>query len=177
MDSEAGLSGERRVRDLVREAVADLHPHELPLVDGLLDVDDATAVRRLRGQRSRREPLEFGIGEISVLITPVIWLTLDQAARRFADTAVEVTSQRSTELLRRLFRRSRPPVTMPPLTREQLAEVRCLVLECAEQRGLPAQRASEVADSVVARLVLAEPAAPAPGRPDNPAVTGTTQED
>ncbi|MFJ2213100.1 hypothetical protein ACIQVO_26785 [Streptomyces sp. NPDC101062] len=201
MGSEALPSGDRPVRDLVRDVVADLSPGELPMLEGLFDLDDTTAVRRLNGQGQRREPLGFGMGEIAVLITPVVWLTLDQAARRFADSAVDVTSRQSTALLRRLFRRSRPPVTVPPLTREQLAEVRRLVLESAAQRGLPAQRASEVADSVVARLVLAEPgesgsnstpgpdsgpdstsasgagSASAEGRPDTPAVTGTAQED
>ncbi|MFI6704577.1 hypothetical protein ACIBJC_37560 [Streptomyces sp. NPDC050509] len=203
MGSEALSSGDRPVRDLVHEVVADLSPGELPMLEGLFDLDDSTAVRRLSGQGQRREPLGFGMGEIAVLITPVVWLTLDQAARRFADTAVDVTSRQSTALLRRLFRRGRAPVTVPALTREQLAEVRRLVLESAAQRGLPAQRASEVADSVVARLVLAEPSdsgsGPASGpdsdsgpgsastsaststsaeaRPDTPAVTGTAQED
>ncbi|MFJ9033174.1 hypothetical protein ACIRQP_32590 [Streptomyces sp. NPDC102274] len=176
MGSEALSSGGCRVRDLVREVIADLAPDELPLLDGLFNLDDATAIRRLTGRGQRREPLGFGMGEIAVLITPVVWLTLDQAARRIADAALDSASRESTALLRRLFRRRQAPVTMPPLTREQLVEVRRLVLETAERRGLPAERASEVADGVVAGLALAEPDTSDDGGPDTPAVSGTPQE-
>ncbi|MGW3952829.1 hypothetical protein ACWEKM_18310 [Streptomyces sp. NPDC004752] len=41
---------------------------------GLLELDDATAVRRLNGHRQWREPLGFGVGEIAVLVTAVVWL-------------------------------------------------------------------------------------------------------
>ncbi|MEV6081776.1 hypothetical protein AB0L80_42925 [Streptomyces sp. NPDC052069] len=165
MDSEALSSGERRVRNLVREVIADQAPDELTLLDGLFEVDDDTVVRRLTGHGNRREPLGFGMGEIAVLITPVVWLALDQAARRLVDISVTGTSDR----LRQLFRRGRPPVAMPPLTREQLNEVRRLVLEIAGQRGLPAERATAIADAVVTRLALADPAPPDGGN-QNPAV-------
>ncbi|WP_344489668.1 hypothetical protein [Streptomyces enissocaesilis] len=54
---------------------------------------------------------------------------------------------------------------MPPLTTEQLAEVRQRVLEVAAQRGLERERAETVAEAVVVRLVLGttevvRPAAP-----------------
>ncbi|MFJ9407747.1 hypothetical protein [Streptomyces sp. NPDC101393] len=166
MGSEARSSSGIRVRHLVRGVVADLAPDELPLVDGLFHLDDAAAVRRLTGRRQRREPLGFGMGEIAVLVTPVVWLALDQAGRRLADAALGRTAKGATAVLRRMLRRDQAPVTVPPLTREQLVEVRRLVLETAAQRGLPAGRAAEVADAVVARLSLAEPDTPDPGRPD-----------
>ncbi|MFE3741763.1 hypothetical protein [Streptomyces sp. NPDC059134] len=37
MGSEAGPSGERLVRDLVRETVAELSPNEIPLLEALFD--------------------------------------------------------------------------------------------------------------------------------------------
>ncbi|WP_208605837.1 hypothetical protein [Streptomyces albus] len=176
MAAEAHASGGRAVRDLVREVITELAPEELPLLEGVLELDDAAAVRRLSGHGQRREPLGFGVGEIAVLVTPVVWLALDQAARRIGDIALERASRASAGALRRLFRRSPPPVVVPPLTREQLAEVKRLVLETAEQRGLAAPQASEIANTVVAGLVLAEPPPPDEGEPGPPAVAGPTPE-
>ena len=72
--------------------------------------------------------------------------------------------------LRKLLRRSGEHVTVPPLTREQLSGVRKSVLEVAAQRGLEAERASVIADAVVARMALAgsEDSGPELAGPDSP---------
>ncbi|NLU65948.1 hypothetical protein [Streptomyces sp. HNM0574] len=158
MDSEAAVStsstAARSVRDVVRAVVTDTAAEELPLVDALSVYDDATVVRRLGRRKPRRDPLGFGLGEIAVLVTPVVWLVLDQAARQFTDLAVQTGLARVRALFDRLRRRPSPPVLVPALTREQLAEVHRRVRESAQQKGLDAERAASVADSVIARLAL-----------------------
>ncbi|MFF0558519.1 hypothetical protein [Streptomyces sp. NPDC004266] len=176
MGSEAQPSAGRPVRDLVREVVVGLAPDELPLLEGLLELDDATAVRRVQAHGQRRDPLGFGVGEAAVLVTPVIWVALDQAARRYGEMAADGVWRRSSEALGRLFRRNGPSATVPPLTREQLGEVRSMVLETAGQRGLSARRAEDLANAVVTGLLLSEPSEPAgpsdpgAGGPDSPAI-------
>jgi hypothetical protein len=56
------------------------------------------------------------------------------------------------------------------LTREQLGEVRQRVVEVAVQRGLDDERATAIADALVARLALAAPVTPVlePVRPERP---------
>lgn len=162
MGSANGSSGSR-VRDVVREVVAELAPDELLVVDGLFRLGDAKAVRRLRGRGRRREPLGFGVGDVVVLVTPVVWLALNQAAQRVADVAVDGAAKGMRDLLRRLFRRWRAPVTVPPLTPGQLGEVRRLVLQNARQHGMSERRAAEIANEVVTRLVLVEADTPAIG--------------
>lgn len=161
MGSEAVSSGDAKVRDLVHGVVADLAPDELPLVEGLLRYDDRTVVLRLSGRSRVREPLGFGMGEVAVLVTPVVWLAVNQAAQRIADAAMGGATSRTMMVLRRVFRRPAAPVTIPPLTREQLGDVRRQVLATAKAQGLSDQRAERIADAVVARLVLAEPGTPA----------------
>ncbi|MEE1792576.1 hypothetical protein PUR28_17675 [Streptomyces sp. BE308] len=151
-----------RVRDVVRDVVAEVAPEELPLVAGLVGVDDATAVRRLGGHSRRRETLGFGLGEVAVLVTPVVWLAVDQVAQRIVGASVDGAVGRAGSAMRKLFRRP-AVVTVPPLTREQLAEVRESVMETAAHRGLEKDRASTIADAVVARLALAGPERPGPG--------------
>lgn len=162
------------VRDVVRSVVAALAPEELPLMEGLRRFDDATVVRRLSRKGGRRTPLGFGIGEVAALVTPVVWLVLDGVAQQMMATPVNRASQRVTGMVRRLLRRPAPVAGIPPLTRDQLVEVRALVLSASAQRGLAPERAAEIADAVVAQLVLSdELGAPAPPAPEPPAEPGT----
>ncbi|MFF0398881.1 hypothetical protein ACFYSJ_24430 [Streptomyces sp. NPDC005248] len=130
-------------------------PDELPLVEGLVELDDATAVRRLRGHGQRREPLGFGLNEV-LLVTPVVWLAVDEAVQRIEPADALSGASWASSALRKLFRRPAETVTVPPLTREQLAEVRKSVLVAA-QRSLGEERALTIADAVVTRLVLPGP--------------------
>ncbi|KJK59211.1 hypothetical protein UK12_05595 [Saccharothrix sp. ST-888] len=160
------------MRDVVRDVVAEIAPTELVLVDGLARFDDATAVRRLRPQGGRREPLGFGLGEIVTLVTPVVWLALDETAKKLAETASDAAVKGGRAMLRKVLRRPTAPVVVPPLTPAQLAEVRERVLETASHRGLEAARAEAIADAVVARLALAA-ADPDPQGPSGPTGAGT----
>ncbi|MEU3573154.1 hypothetical protein AB0E96_32720 [Kitasatospora sp. NPDC036755] len=165
------------MRDVVRDVVAEAAAEELPLVVWLTRFDDASVVRRLAG-RSRSEALGFGLGEVAALVTPVVWLALDAVGQKLAGAAVDGAAKGMRAGLRKVFRKGAEPVTVPPLTREQLAEVRQSVLESAAQRGMAEQRASAIADAVVARLVLAEPVGPAldPAARDSTASDAVTQD-
>ncbi|ALG10524.1 hypothetical protein [Kibdelosporangium phytohabitans] len=144
--------------DVVHDVVAEAAGEELPVVTGLARLDEAAVVRRLGTPGERREPLGFGLGEVVVLVTPVVWLVLDQTAKQIAGSVADGASRQTKALLRKVFRRGRGErAVMPALTRQQLAEVRQRILEAAAQRGLPADRAETIADAVVARLVLVEP--------------------
>ncbi|MFB8024326.1 MULTISPECIES: hypothetical protein [unclassified Streptomyces] len=163
------------MRDLVRSVVRAVAPDELPLVEGLCRFDDATVTRRLSRKDGRREPLGFGIGEVAALVTPVVWLVLDGMAQQIATSATNTLTERVTGRMRRLTRRSAPPAVVTELTREQMARVRAQVLAAARQRGFPAERGEELADAVVARLVLSDESdTPAPPTPDPPAEPGPT---
>lgn len=168
----AATDGPRvRVRDVVRDVVAELAPEELPLVAGVAGFDDATVVRRLGGRRRRSDTLGFGFGEVAALVTPVVWLALNQAAQQLVGTAVDSGVGRARAALRRLSRRPAEAVTVPPLSREQLALVRQSVLTTAARHGLEEERATRIADAVLTRLVLAGPEdpGPEPAGPDGPA--------
>jgi hypothetical protein len=159
MDVEPGVSGLGTaqwvtVRDVVRVVVADVAAEELPVVNGLVRFDDDVVVRRLRGRGRRREPLGFGWSELATLATPVVWLAVDQAARQIGKSVGDGTTRGLKALLRKVFLRHRAPVTVPPLTAEQLAEIREQVLKTGESRGLNRRRAEEIANAVYTTLSL-----------------------
>lgn len=170
------VSGHPLVRDLVRSVAGELAPEELPVMAGLQGFDDATVVRRLGGRGRRREPLGFGAGDVAVLVIPVVWLVLNEVGQRMVNTTLDRTGPRVGAALRRLVRRPAAPVTVPPLSREQLAEVRTLVRVAAVERGLSASRAEVIADAVVTRLALAEAAEDESPEPSGtPAVAAAPQ--
>ncbi|MFI1629058.1 hypothetical protein ACH4YO_33820 [Streptomyces noursei] len=139
---------------MVRDVVAEVAAEELPVVDALAGFDDATVLQRLRRRGRRREPLGFGLDEVAVLVTPVVWLVVDQAAKRIADGAVDGASKGAKAVLRKVLRRPTASVVVPQLTPAQLGEVRRAVLEMAARRGLAQERAVAVADAVVSRLAV-----------------------
>ncbi|MER7760369.1 hypothetical protein [Streptomyces sp. NPDC097619] len=136
-------------------------PDEVVLVDGLLALDDAAALRRLSG-RGDREPLGFGLAEAAALATPVVWLVLHQVASTLAGVATEGALRRTGHWLKRVVRRPSAPEVLPALERSQLAEVRRQVLEAALLKGAAPEQAQGLADAVVAALVLEPAPAPAP---------------
>ena len=147
------------VRQVVRDVVVLTAPEEAPLLEALdREPDDGRVVRVLSRRPRRGEPLGFGLEQAVPLLTPVVWLSLDEAVRHGAGAATDGIGRRARLLLARVFRRrgKAPAVqrTVPPLTREQLAAVRERVVQRARAAGVAARRAEAVADAVVARLVL-----------------------
>ena len=80
-------TGERAVRDIVGAAVASQASHELPYFTRLARSGDSWVLWRLRHQRGRSGPLGFGLSEMATLATPVVWITLNEAAREFGSSA------------------------------------------------------------------------------------------
>lgn len=142
------------IRQVVHDVVADAAPEELPVLAGLGRLDDDEALRRLTRRRRPREPLGFGLDEVATLTTAITWVAVQESVKRIVDPAADSVSRQVGARLRRLFRRPSLPPTVPTLTRAQLAEIHRRVLELAEQNGLDADRASVLADRVVARLTL-----------------------
>lgn len=160
--------GAVNVRDVVHSVIAEVAPEELPVVRGLAELDDETAVRLLGKKGAQDEPLGFGVDEIIVMVTPVVWLALDAAVQQVVDAAGDGAARGLRAALRKTFRRSGSrPRLIPALTPDQLAEVREQVIGAASERGITDERATTIGDTVVRRLALMtteqrEPELPAP---------------
>ncbi|MEU4641019.1 hypothetical protein [Micromonospora sp. NPDC023814] len=147
------------VAGVVRDVVAVHAPEELVVVEGLAALGGRAVARRLRGSGARREALGFGLADVAVLVTPVVWLVLNEVAQRAAGAAVNRAERGFGALWRRVFQRGTGQVVVPPLSKEQLGEVRRRLLEVAAERGLTEAKAVAVADAVVTRLALDQSAA------------------
>ncbi|MFE1881683.1 hypothetical protein [Streptomyces diastatochromogenes] len=145
------------VLDVVRDVVDQRAPDERPLVDDLTGMDYGLVVRRLRQANDGRggDPLGFGLSEVTAFVTPVVLLAVDEACRAAVAEATGRLLSRALGRLRPPSRRPTLPPEVPDLDRDQLAAVRQRVRTEAVRRGLPEPDAEALADSVVARLVLA----------------------
>ncbi|MGW6331319.1 hypothetical protein [Nocardia rhamnosiphila] len=169
-----------RVGDVVRDVIAQVAPEELPMVDRLRPLGDRAAVRMLSRRKRSRDLLGFGIDEVVVLASPVVWIVVSEAVARFTDSALTGGGRAARSGLRRVFRRGPVDPEIPPLDREQIAGIRAQVLDSALRSGMDSDRAAIVADAVAGRLALAAPADPerppaAPGGPAGQAAHGSEE--
>lgn len=160
-------------RDLVREVVAEVAPHELTVLDGLESVDDQTVTRILSRRRTRRDPVGFGVAEVTALVTPVVWLAVDEVVRRSAGEAAAGLLARARAWLRKLFRRPARPrhTSVPTLTPAQLRQVHHQIIARAEAAGIERETATTLADAVISRIARGAAATPCP-RPEPDAAAG-----
>jgi hypothetical protein len=139
----------RRVGTVVRAVVERAAPEELPVVDGLAGTDDATVVARLARGGPRDERLGFGLEDVAVLVSPVLYIVLDQAVRKIVDNSIDDARRGLPGLLRRVTRRRTPTPPVPELTAQQVAEIRDQVVALAAERGVPDDKVERVGEAVV----------------------------
>ncbi|MFF3544260.1 hypothetical protein ACFYXD_20725 [Streptomyces platensis] len=165
------------VRQVVCDVVAESASEELPLIEGMRGLDDAAVDRALTRRGRSREPLGFGLEVVVALVTPVLWAVLAELAKQTLSTVGEGAAPRVRSRVRGWFRRSgdTTPLELPPLSQQQIVQVREAVLERCTAAGVEGARALAVADGVAARLALdALPGggprqdAEADGAPDRP---------
>ena len=150
--SMPGSAGGRAVRDIVHSVIDSQAGRELPYFTRLARTGDSWVLWRLRHRRGRDEPLGFGLGEMATLITPVVWISLNESARKFGSAAGDGMFAGLRALVRRLLRRKPRLATVPPLTDEQRERVRDAVRQELLNRKFREQRAVDIANAVFHEL-------------------------
>lgn len=147
-------TGERAIRDIVRSVISSQASEEIRYFSGLARTDDSWVLWRLRHRRGHDEPLAFGLDEMTTLVTPVVWITLNEAAREFGSAAGDGLFAGVRALLRRLLRRKPKGATVPPMTEEQRERIRDAVQRELNIRNIGKQRAIDIANAVFHELSL-----------------------
>jgi hypothetical protein len=145
-------TGARAIRDIVRSVIDSKASQELPYLTRLARTGDSWVLWRLRHRRGRDEPLGFGLGEMATLITPMVWLTLNEAAKKFGSAAGDGLFAGVRALFRRLLRRKPRLATVPPLTEEQRERIRDAIRQELLKRKIGEQRATDLANAVFHEL-------------------------
>lgn len=149
-------------REIVRDVVAATAPHELELINSLDRLGEDEVSEALTRRRAARDPIGFGVTEVSVMVTPVAWLVVSELVKRGTGEVADGLFERIRSLWRRLRGRQRQePAIVPQLTPGQLSAVHERTLERAADAGIEQQTAVQLADAVVS--ALARRAGPASG--------------
>lgn len=147
------------VADLARQLVTRSAPQELPLFRATSEAYFADPEKTLERRRERDEMLGFGVEAAAILVTPIALDIAKQVAlflaAQFKEAAKKESGQAVGDFVRRLFNREEAKPEQgepPPLTPDQLTEVRRIAFERARQLRLSEDRAGLLADAVVGSL-------------------------
>nr|WP_285559908.1 hypothetical protein [Streptomyces hygroscopicus] len=147
------VMGGARVDHVVQAVAAERAPDELKDIQELL-TRDADEVTRAFAHRQKVSPLGFGTGAVAVLVTPLVWMVLQQFAQELTAASARTLTQRAHAWLQRLLRRTPPAVTvLPQLDGEQLDRLHRIVKERARETGMGEQEADRLASCVISHIV------------------------
>lgn len=144
------------VRDLARLVVSQVAPEELPVFSVLANACLADPARMLGGRDDVREQLGFGVGEVTVLLTPFAILAAGEVVKYLTTSALD-TGKKILEHRARRAKDSEQRIVEGPLfdlRPDQLQELRRIVLEKLLQDSLEPAKAELVADAVVGELTI-----------------------
>jgi hypothetical protein len=148
-DPSTSAHRNRELGVVVREVVDRAAPEQREFVDGLNQLGTEAALERLAKSPARGEQLGFGVESVAVLVSPVLYIVLDQALRKIVDDSIDGAR-------RRWGRRRRPDVVVPVLSAAQIAAIRSQVVDAARKQGVSGDKIECVGEAVV--QVLSEPA-------------------
>ena len=145
------------VADIARDLVSETAPQELPLfrANRELFFKDPD---KFNAPSNKDEMLDFGIGEVVVMLTPYLLAITREVIRFLADELQKSLKTESASLIntaiKNLFKKFRPPEehTVPALTHEQLTRVRDLAIAKARELHLSDEQATLLADAVAGSL-------------------------
>lgn len=153
------------IAELSRKIVIEIAPEERRAFNAISEAYFKDPQKTLKGDGGGDALLGFGIGEITLLLTPIILEVIKEVLKDLLKDTITQKSPTLLEKLRifveRLFGvnslQSTPPQSgqlLSPLSQEQLSQARQRACESAIQLGVDGNKASLIADSVVASLQL-----------------------
>jgi hypothetical protein len=151
------------IADLARDLVLQTAPQELTIFRAHSKAFFENPDKLLAEQGGKDEPLGFGVGEVVAFMTPAI-LAMSSAIIQFLVAEIKTSAKDEGTVLigttiKQVFKKFRPAEKKadqpPPLTAAQLAHVRELVLEKANQLKLSEARRTLMADALIGSLAVA----------------------
>jgi hypothetical protein len=163
------------IAELSRRVVTDVAPEERRAFSAISEAYFKNPEKTLKGEGGDDELLGWGIAEISLLLTPIILEVVKEVLKDLLKDSVKDSIKKNSPTLleklrifvRRLFGANLSQSVQPqyvqlllplseenPLSKEQLRRAHQRARESAIQLGVDANKATLIADSVIASLQL-----------------------
>src|SRR5574341_276932 len=149
------------IAEVAKYLVSTLAPEELPLFRANSEAYFKNPEKALARQPGKDDLLGFGDGEAIVFVTPIVIAVTSDVVKFVAEEVKKSAQAEGTTLIgdtvKAMFKKLHPPdnqnkKTPPPLTAEQLTQVRAIAFKKARQLKLSEDRARILADSMVGSL-------------------------
>jgi hypothetical protein len=150
------------ISDISRGLVEEIAPQELPLFRITSKVYFEEPEKVFEDRKHHDNVLAIGLGDTITFLTPVVLAITTQVIKFLAEKAQKSIQEQSEEIIAKfvksMFKRISPKeeekeVSLK-LSREELIELRKLMLETAKQLRLPEDRTDLLVNAMVGRLAI-----------------------
>jgi hypothetical protein len=157
----ADTNDNQLVAEVARELLADVAPQEKALFRSISESYFKNPEETLSAQQGKDELLGFGAAEAVSLVTPALLALLSEVVKFLLGEAQKAMQNEGTSLVndtvKSWFGKLRPKEEKkapPPLTAEQLEQVRKIALKKAQQLKLSEKNTKMLADAIVGSLAV-----------------------
>lgn len=147
------------VTDVAREWLAEVAPQERALFRSISEAYFQNPDKVISEQAGKDELLGFGAAEAATLITPILLAMSSEVLKYLFAEAQKAMQNESTNLINEKvkswfnkFRQKEDKKSPPPLTSEQLEQVRKIAVKKAQQLKLSEKNSKLLADAIVGSL-------------------------
>ena len=152
---------DQTVSEIARDLLAQLAPQEKALFRSISESYFKNPEKTLSDNKAKDEMLGFGAAETITLLTPVVLAVCGDVVKFLLAEAQKAMQSESTNLINETvkswfgkFRQKDDKKSPPPLTPEQLEQVRKIATKKAQQLKLSEKNTKMLADAIVGSLAL-----------------------
>lgn len=156
-----GSNHELLVADMARDLLSRLAPQEKALFKSISESYFKDPEKTVAEQKAKDELLGFGAAEAVTLITPIVLAVSSDVLKFLFAEAQKAMQSESTTLINETveswfgkFRQKEDKKAPPPLTTEQLEQVRKIAVKKAKQLKLSEKNTKMLADAIVGSLAI-----------------------
>ena len=159
--------GRKFIQEVAKSMVVQIAPEELDLFDELVEeyLQDPTPPDVSSAPPD--DPLGFGLAETVVAVTPAAMAVVNIVLNHLMTESVKAAQEESSEVIKKKIKALFNPkkigdepagkaeTELPPLSKEQMEQVRKLARKQAIAFGIAPAKASKMVDALVGSLALA----------------------
>jgi hypothetical protein len=143
------------ISQLAYDVILEVAAEEDLIFEENRDAYFANPEQALAEEQAKEEMLGFGT-EAVIILTPFVLAILTEVVKFLAEELKKALGAEVGEMVKLFFKKYRPTATQqapPPLTAQQLAQVRKLAFEKGRHYKLSEERANQIANAIIGELL------------------------
>ena len=151
--------GHKLIQEFSKEIVEEVAPEEMDLFDELVTEYFRDPTPPDDVQNPKDDPLGFGIEETLIAVTPAAAAVVNIVINYLLTEFIKIGESERTEAVKQKIKglfgsKNKDKDQPPPLTKDQLENIRKLALKQAIKFRIPREKAESMADALIGSLAL-----------------------